>query len=61
MSKAASVQTVNTDQAAAWNGDEGRNWTEHAGQYNRATQRHRQRLLDAPPQFTDLDVIIERG
>src|SRR5437763_2404133 len=47
MNRAASVQTVNTDQAAAWNSDEGRNRTERAGQYNRATQRHRQRLLDA--------------
>src|SRR4029453_13761746 len=47
MNKAASVQTVNTDQAAAWNGDEGGNWTEHADKYNRHTQRHRQRLLDA--------------
>ena len=60
MNKAASVQTVNTDQAAAWNGDEGRNWTEHADQYNRATQRHRQRLLDANL-FNPGDIALDIG
>jgi len=60
MNKAASVQTVNTDQAAAWNGDEGRNWTEHADQYNRHTRRHRQRLLDANL-FNPGDVALDIG
>ena len=60
MNRAASVQTVNTDQAAAWNGDEGRNWTEHADQYNRHTQRHRQRLLDADL-FNPGDVALDIG
>src|SRR5256884_9684507 len=60
MNTAASVQPANTNQAAAWNGDEGRNWTEHADQYNRATQRHRQRLLDANL-FNPSDVALDIG
>jgi SAM-dependent methyltransferase len=45
-STTASIATANPDQAAAWNGHEGENWTEHADRYDRAGLRHRERLLD---------------
>lgn len=40
------METANTDQAAAWNGQEGEHWTEHADRYDRASRRHWQRFLD---------------
>jgi len=45
-STTASITTANPDQAAAWNGHEGENWTEHADRYDRSGLRHRERLLD---------------
>jgi len=38
---------VNVDQAAAWNGDDGNDWTEQEEQYNRTVTRHTQRLFAA--------------
>ncbi|HZO27473.1 MAG TPA: methyltransferase domain-containing protein [Chloroflexota bacterium] len=38
---------VNVDQAAAWDGDDGIDWTEHEEQYNRTVARHTQRLFTA--------------
>ena len=41
------IDVVNTDQAAAWDGHEGDVWTEHADRYDRAGGRHVQRFADA--------------
>lgn len=38
---------ANVDQAAAWDGDEGDHWTEHAEQYERGTDGHWQAFVDA--------------
>ena len=38
---------ANVEQAAAWDGEEGDHWTEHAERYERATRRHVDRLLQA--------------
>lgn len=48
---------VNHEQAAAWNGPEGDHWTEYAEQYERATRRHRDRLLRAELFSHDDDVL----
>ncbi len=40
-------ETVNVDQAAAWNGHEGEHWAEHADRYDRTSHRHWQRFVDA--------------
>ena len=36
---------ANTEQAAAWDGDEGEHWATHADRYERSSWRHRGRLL----------------
>ena len=41
----AEMEIANTEQAAAWNGHEGEQWTEHADRYDRAGHRHWQRVL----------------
>ena len=41
------IQIVNVDQATAWDGDDGDDWTEHEEQYNRTSARHTQRLFAA--------------
>lgn len=41
------IDVVNTDQEAAWNGQEGDVWTVHADRYDRASHRVWQRFLDA--------------
>ena len=41
------MEIANTEQHAAWNGDEGERWTEHADRYDRASWRTWQRFLDA--------------
>ena len=38
---------ANVDQAVAWDGDDGDDWTEHEEQYNRSSQRHTARLMQA--------------
>jgi SAM-dependent methyltransferase len=42
-----SVEVVNTDQAAAWDGHEGDIWTEHADRYDRASRRIWHRFVEA--------------
>lgn len=44
---AMSVEVVNTEQAAAWDGHEGDAWTAQADRYNRASSRIWQRFVDA--------------
>ena len=41
------MEVVNTEQAAAWDGHEGDQWTKHADRYNRSGQRHLARFLAA--------------
>ena len=41
-----SIEVVNTEQAAAWDGHEGDLWTEHADRYERASRRIWQRFLE---------------
>lgn len=43
----ATVEIANVEQAAAWNGEEGKRWTEHAARYERSSWRTWQRFLDA--------------
>ena len=43
----AEMNIANAEQAAAWNGHEGEQWTEYADRYDRAARRHWQRFLDA--------------
>lgn len=40
-----SIEVVNTEQAAAWDGHEGDVWTEHADRYDRASRRIWQRFV----------------
>jgi SAM-dependent methyltransferase len=40
-------EVANAEQAAAWNGHEGEQWTKYADRYDRAASRHWQRFLDA--------------
>jgi SAM-dependent methyltransferase len=44
---AASVEVVNVEQAAAWDGHEGDLWTEQADRYDRASRRIWQRFVEA--------------
>ena len=41
------VRIANVDQAAAWDGDDGDDWTEYEEQYNASTRPHTVRLIDA--------------
>jgi SAM-dependent methyltransferase len=41
------VAAGNTEQARAWDGDEGAYWTEHAWRFDRSIARHHDRLMDA--------------
>ena len=54
------IATANPDQAAAWNGHEGEQWTEHADRYDRAGRRHWQTLLDRCPVAPD-DHVVDIG
>ena len=38
---------ANTEQAAAWNGDDGRDWIDHEDAYNASVRRHTQLLFEA--------------
>jgi SAM-dependent methyltransferase len=42
-----SIEVVNTEQAAAWDGHEGDVWTEQADRYDRASRRVWQRFVEA--------------
>ena len=39
------IQIANVEQATAWNGDDGDDWTNHEEQYNRTSERHTNRLF----------------
>ena len=54
------MEIANVEQAAAWNGDEGDRWTEHADRYDRAGRRHWQRFLDADL-ISPTDVVLDLG
>jgi len=41
------IEVVNTEQAAAWDGHEGDVWTDHADRYDRASSRIWRRFVDA--------------
>ena len=42
-----SIEVVNTEQAAAWDGHEGDVWTEQADRYDRASRRIWQRFVES--------------
>ena len=44
-----SIEVVNTEQAAAWDGHEGDVWTEQADRYDRASRRVWRRFVEAQP------------
>jgi SAM-dependent methyltransferase len=52
-----SIDVVNVDQAAAWNGDDGDDWTEHEERYNASVHRHGLRLLEAAHIQADENVL----
>lgn len=54
------MEVANAEQAAAWNGDEGDRWTEHADRYDRAGRRHWQRFLDAGL-ISSSDAVLDVG
>ena len=41
------IRIANVEQAAAWDGDDGDDWTEHEERYNATTVPHTRRLIDA--------------
>jgi SAM-dependent methyltransferase len=43
------VDSSNAEQAAAWNGDDGRDWTDNEEKYNTAVRGHTQVLFDRAP------------
>lgn len=54
------IETANPDQLAMWDGEEGTHWTEHADHYDRAAERHWQRLVDAGLVRPD-DAVLDVG
>lgn len=40
------MSIANVEMAAAWDGNEGDHWTQHADRYDTAGRRHRQRFID---------------
>jgi SAM-dependent methyltransferase len=54
------METANPEQAAAWNGNEGAHWTEHADHHDRAARRHWQRFL-AAGLISSTDVVLDIG
>ena len=56
----AEMNIANPEQAAAWNGHEGEQWTEHAERYDRASRRHWQRFVDADL-ISSRDVVLDVG
>jgi SAM-dependent methyltransferase len=53
-------QIANVDQAAAWDGDDGDDWTEHEDHYNAGIRPHGQRLIEAA-QIAPADQILDVG
>jgi SAM-dependent methyltransferase len=56
----AEMNIANPEQAAAWNGNEGEYWTEHADRYDRASRRLWQRFVDADL-ISSRDVVLDVG
>ncbi len=54
------TQIANREQAAAWDGHEGDQWTEHADRYDRAGDRHWKQFLDAEI-VTSADSVLDIG
>lgn len=54
------IQIANVDQAAAWDGDDGNDWTEHEEHYNRSSERHTARLFEAA-RIAPTDRILDIG
>ena len=54
------AQIANVEMAAAWDGDDGDDWTEYEDQYNRTTERHTARLMQAT-RITPGDRILDIG
>lgn len=54
------VQIANVEQAAAWDGDDGDDWTEYEEQYNRSSRRHTERLVDGA-RISPADQIVDIG
>ena len=54
------VQIANVEMAAAWDGDDGDDWTKYEEQYNRTTERHTARLMRAA-QIAAGDRILDIG
>ena len=56
----AGIEIANPEQAAAWDGHEGDNWTEHADHYDRAGLRRWARFLDAGL-IAERDAVLDIG
>ena len=54
------VAPVNADQAAAWDGDEGRFWADHADHFDTALRNYRTAFLDAV-RLTPTDTVLDVG
>jgi len=57
---AANVEIANPEQATAWDGHEGDNWTQHADHYDRAGRRRWARFLDTGL-VTERDAVLDIG
>jgi SAM-dependent methyltransferase len=55
-----SVDIANTEQAAAWNGDDGRDWIDNEEKYNAAVRRHTQVLFGRAP-ISDATNVLDIG
>ena len=56
----ADMEIANVEQAAAWNGEEGADWAEHADRYERCGWRTWQRFLDADL-ISSNDAVVDIG
>jgi SAM-dependent methyltransferase len=54
------VEIANPEQAAAWDGHEGDQWTKHAARYDRAGNRHWKRFLEAGL-VAERDAVLDVG
>ena len=54
------MEIANVEAAAAWDGDEGDHWAEHADRYERSTARHRPHLVN-PLSIRPGDRVIDIG
>src|SRR4051794_6467137 len=54
------IAVANVEQAAAWDGEDGADWTEQEERYNASTRRHGLRLLEAADILAD-DRVLDIG